>query len=139
MAKANVNDRVSIEQIYDRSVFEQDAARNARGESAVVHGLNILSAPDGNGTIEIARASRHIAERDPEGDSVFLAAYRARATTAEDANAYAGSISPGADAVNDNGGYYGRFITEVLETVRNAKFKPAIGVGDDRIKGFRGG
>ncbi|MFC5068713.1 hypothetical protein [Flaviflagellibacter deserti] len=138
MAKANVNDRDSIELIYDQSVFEHDAARNARGESAVVHGLNILSAPDGNGTIEIARASRHIAERDPEGDSVFIAAYRARATTADDANAYAGSISPSSEAVNDNGDY-GRFINEVLETVRNTKFKPAIGVGDDRIKGFRGG
>lgn len=137
MAKANVNDRSSIEQVYDQSVFEHDAARNARGESAVIHGLNILSGPDGNGIVEIARASRHIAERDPEGDSVFLAAYRARAT--EDANAYAGSISPGMDGVEDESVYYGRFITEVMETVRNAKFKPAIGVGDDRIKGFRGG
>ena len=43
------------------------------------------------------------------------------------------------DTNNNNDSDYARFIDRVIETARNARFKPAIGKGDERIKGFRGG
>jgi len=136
MIKANVNDRASVERIYGPDAWEQDASRNSRGNATVVYGLKILSGPDSEGAFALCRTSHHVGEGDREGDAVFLAAY-AEAAAASDEGTYGGSVGPIPDA--NDGSDYRRFIDNVLDAARTAHFKPAIGKGDDRIKGFRGG
>jgi hypothetical protein len=137
MIKANVNDRTSVERIYGPDAWEQDASRNSRGNATVVYGLKILSGADSEGVFALARTSQHVGEGDREGDAVFLAAFEADAAATSDEGTYGGSVGPMADAHDDSD--YRRFIDNVLEAARTAHFKPAIGKGDDRIKGFRGG
>jgi hypothetical protein len=138
MNKANVNDRASVESIYGADAWEQDASRNSRGNATIIYGLKILSGPDAEGVFALSRTSQHVGEGDREGDAVFLAAFEADAAAeASDEGIYGGSVGPIRDA-NDAGDYR-RFIDNVLEAARTAHFKPAIGKGDDRIKGFRGG
>jgi hypothetical protein len=50
---------------------------------------------------------------------------------------YAGGVQPSGH--DHKSGDYEGFIDSILEAARTADFKPAIGRGDDRIKGFRGG
>lgn len=137
MAKANINDRASIEKIYSVNAWERDATRNAQGSAAVIHGVNILSAPDASGTFDLDPASQHVGERDPEGDSIFLPAFEADAAAAVAGSTYSGGLSPTAN--ENNTGDYQSFIDMVIERARKARFKPPIGQGDERIKGFRGG
>ncbi len=139
MAEANINNRASFEQAYDRHSFEQDAAMNARSDTTVVHGVTILSAPDAEGRVELSRTSQHVGEGNPEGDTVFVAAFRLHDTVAENANTYAGSVEPVASAQSDAAGDYKAFIDQLLDTGRNAHFKPDIGRGEQRLKGFHGG
>nr|WP_295837874.1 hypothetical protein [uncultured Azospirillum sp.] len=139
MAEANINDRASFERAYDRHSFEQDAAMNARSDTTVVHGVTILSAPDAEGLVELSRTSQHVGEGNPEGDPVFVAAFRLNDTAAENADTYAGSVEPPTTAPNDAAGDYKAFIDQLLDTVRNAHFKPDIGRDEERLKGFHGG
>ena len=137
MAKANLNDRGSIEKIYPESAWEKDAAGNARGGAAIVHGVKILSQPEADGSFELTAMSQHVGERDPESDVIFIPAFEADAAAAADGATYAGSVAPVTD--HDHPGEYARFIDAVIEAAKKADFKPAIGKGDERIKGFRGG
>jgi len=137
MAKANINDRSTVEKIYGMEAWERDAGRNAQGSAAVVYGVTILSEPDASGAFELDAASQHVAEGDPEGDSIFLPAFEADAATAVSGSTYSGGLSPTPN--ENNAGDYQSFIDRIIEKARTARFKPPIGVGDDRIKGFRGG
>jgi len=139
MAEANINDRASFERAYDRHSFEQDAAMNARSDTTVVHGVTILSAPNAEGLVELSRTAQHVGEGNPEGDPVFVAAFRLNDTAAENADTYAGSVELPAAAPNDAAGDYWAFIDQLLDTARNAHFKPDIGRGEERLKGFHGG
>ncbi|MFS2009009.1 hypothetical protein ACCD06_03960 [Azospirillum sp. CT11-132] len=139
MAEANINDRASFERAYDRHSFEQDAAMNARSDTTVVHGVTILSAPDAEGRVELSRTSQHVGEGNPEGDPVFVAAFRLHDTAADTASTYASSVEPVAPARSDATDDYRAFIDQLLDTARNAQFKPAIGRGEERLKGFHGG
>ena len=139
MAEANINDRASFEQAYDQHSFEQDAAMNARSDTTVVHGVTILSAPDVEGRVELSRTSQHVGEGNPEGDPIFVAAFRLDDAAAENADTYAGSVEPAAAARRDAAGDYRAFIDQLLDTARNAHFKPDIGRGEERLKGFHGG
>jgi hypothetical protein len=130
MAKANLNDRAGIENIYPEARWERDAAR-------IIHGVKILSEPDGGGSFELLPMAQHVAERDPESDVIFIPAFEADAAYAVSGSTYGGSVAPTAD--HDTASEYARFIDAVIEAARKADFKPAIGKGDERIKGFRGG
>lgn len=139
MAEANINDRPSFERAYDRHSFEQDAAKNARSDTAVVHGVTILSAPDAEGRIELSRASQHVGEGNPEGDTVFVAAFRHHDTAADTASTYASSVEPAAEAHGEAANDYRSFIDQLLSTAKSVQFKPEIGRGEERLKGFHGG
>ncbi len=138
MARANINDRSTIENLYPKSEFDQEAAGNSRGKAAIIKGLKILSAPDAQGEIELARASQHVGESAPDTDSIFVAAYRAGASIADNGTAYESSTAPTSDN-RDEGADYRNFIDEVLEKARSAQFQPPIGKGEERLKGFHGG
>jgi hypothetical protein len=137
MTRANINDRTTIQKIYGPDAWEHDAQRNAQGSASVVHGVTILSAPDQDGGFDLSPASRHVGEGDPESDDIFLPAFEPEAAAATSGSTYGGSVEPVAD--KHDAGDYEHFIDDILEAARNANFKPAIGKGDDRIKGFRGG
>lgn len=137
MAKANLNDRSSIERIYPETQWEQDAARNTQGSASVIHGVKILSEPDAEGGFELAAMAQGVAEGDPESDVIFLPAFEADAADAQAGSTYGGSVAPTRD--HDTASEYARFIDSIIEAARRADFKPPIGKGDDRIKGFRGG
>ena len=142
MSTANVHDLASLERAYPRTAFEQDAARNARGESSIRYGVNILSDTDKDGNFTLIRASQHVAEKDPEGDSVFLTpSWQAAARVDDGGSVRDGGLAPlGADredaALADD---YRLFLKRVGDVAQTVDFKPPIGFGDDRIKGFRGG
>jgi hypothetical protein len=137
MAKANLNDRASIEAIYPETRWEQDAARNTQGNAAVIHGVKILSEPDADGSFELKPMAQHVGEGDRESDVIFLPAFEADAGGSQPGSTYGSSAAPTAD--HDTASEYARFIDSVIEAARTADFKPAIGKGDERIKGFRGG
>lgn len=139
MAEANINDRSSFERAYDRHSFEQDAAMNARSDTTVVHGVTILSAPDAEGRVDLSRTSQHVGEGNPEGDPVFIAAFRLRDTAAENADTYAGSVEPPTEEQDEDPDEYRTFIDQLVDAARNAQFKPDIGRNEERLKGFHGG
>jgi hypothetical protein len=134
---ANINDRTSIQKIYPMAAWEQDGSRNAQGNASIVYGVTILSAPDADGAFVLVRISRHVAENDPESDEIFLTPFEPGAAEAVEGSTYSGGVQPSGHQHND--GDYEGFIDAILEAARTARFKPPIGVGDDRIKGFRGG
>jgi hypothetical protein len=58
MTSANVNDRAGIERLYPREAFRSDAAKNARGKAAVLHGVLIASEVSESGDFTLQRVSR---------------------------------------------------------------------------------
>lgn len=141
MTSANVNDRASLERIYPRDAFEQDCRENARADNSVVNGVRILSALDASGGFEVARARQHVGEGDPEGDTVFLAPSLAEAQAGLKVGAgYGGAEETGAaPATGGDRSRYDRFLDALADAARSADFKPAIGKGEDRLRGFHGG
>lgn len=137
MAKANLNDRASVEKIYPEALWERDAARNTQGSASIIYGVKILSEPDADGSFELLPMARQVAECDPESDVIFMPAFEADAADAVPGATYGGSVAPTTD--HDTASEYAGFIDSVIETARKSDFKPAIGKGDERIKGFRGG
>ncbi len=72
-------DRRSITAIYPFEVFKTDAAQNSTAEATTRHGLLIERAPDGNGSLQVIRATRSIGEL-PEGpEALFICPYMGRA------------------------------------------------------------
>src|SRR5579872_4975962 len=62
MAKANVNDRASLERAYPRDAFAEDSARNVATSDLLRRGVRIDSAPDAEGRFELERVKRHAGE-----------------------------------------------------------------------------
>jgi hypothetical protein len=141
MAIADVNDPATIQRIYPPDAFKRDAGLNSIGNTPVLHGLRIMSQPDANGRFELAPGNKQTGERDPEGDTAFLAPFMgASEASAQGQSAYGGPEERG-DAPGETGregGDYAAFITRVVETARKARFKPPIG-RDPRLQGFHGG
>jgi hypothetical protein len=140
MAKASIHDRRSIERVYPREDFEREAGENADAKATVHRGIRILSPVDGQGVFEAERASRHVGEADPLGDTVFLAPFLQDTSAAPSDSAYGGpgagdAVAAGARKAND----YGAFVERVVSVARSARFKPAIGKDDERLRGFHGG
>lgn len=138
MGEASVKDRGTLEKIYPRDVFEQDAARNARGDAEVLHGLRILSRPDDEGSFKVTRMSRQVGEMDPDADGAFLVPQTDRATGGLREESYGGMSETSHSNQSSIEEEYARFLEDVIETARTATFKRPIGQ-DERLKGFRGG
>jgi hypothetical protein len=139
MPDANINDRGSVERLYPRDDFERDAAENSDAKATVHHGLRIVSALDPSGTFSAERGSRHVGERDPEGDTIFLVPFRAQSDAPlEQPNTYGGPEEPrqgGQDKADD----YRTFIDRIIAAAKAAEFKPPVGRNEGRLRGFHGG
>jgi hypothetical protein len=142
-AQANINDRGSIERLYPRADFEREAGENADAKATVHRGIRILSPVDAQGTFVAERASRHVGEADPLGDSVFLAPFLRGAHTglAPSDAAYGGPDETGdaLAAAGRKGDDYESFVTGIISAARSARFKSAIGKDEERLRGFHGG
>ena len=76
MQSVNINQRETLESYYPLDSFVHDANQNARGKAAVMHGLRILSAPDGDGAFKITKAQHNVAEDTSDQDALFLYSVR---------------------------------------------------------------
>lgn len=139
MSSATIDDRTSLERIYPREAFEQDSRENARADAAVVHGVRILSEPDAAGVFAVARARQHAGERDPEGDTVFLAPSLTDQPDALAASAAYGGGEEGGPGPASRHDAYGEFLATIFQAARTAEFKRPIGKGEERLRGFHGG
>jgi hypothetical protein len=140
MQSVNINQRETLESYYPLDSFVHDANQNARGKAAVMHGLRILSAPDGDGAFKITKAQHNVAEDTTDQDALFLYSVRD-----DDNNWFDKGEADTSKAVHakqhpvDVSELYRGFIDRVIEAARNAKFQPDIGRGEPRLKGFHGG
>ena len=140
MQSVNIHQRETIESYYPLDSFVHDANQNARGKADVMHGLRILSAPDGDGAFKVTKAQHNVAEDASHEDTLFLYSVR------DDDNNWFDRAEPDASKavhakehpVNVSDLYRG-FIDRVIETARNAHFQPDIGRGEPRLQGFHGG
>jgi len=140
MQSVNINQRETLESYYPLDSFVHDANQNARGKAAVMHGLRILSAPDGDGAFKITKAQHNVAEDTADQDALFLYSVRD-----DDNNWFDKGEADTSKAVHAKehpvnvSELYRGFIDRVIEAARNAKFQPDIGRGEPRLKGFHGG
>jgi hypothetical protein len=123
MRRPNINDRGTVEGIYPRAVFQQEANANARADASVLKGVRIISPADESGTFDLVRASRHAGESDPSEGAIFLAPSAQQAKP--------GAPAPAWDDA------YARFIDEIIATATDAEFAPSPGPGDARLRGLR--
>jgi hypothetical protein len=143
MSKANIHDRTSIERLYDRETYENDARRNSTGNAAVLHGVRIMSAPDDKGDFDLVRGSRHAGEAPSEGNVPFLAPdLNGRpAPLVPSATDYGGprETAQASESGSERGRDYGAFVDRIIETARTAAFQTPIGLHEERLRGFHGG
>jgi len=139
MSTATIDDRASLERVYPRETFERDSRENARADVAVTHGLRILSPPDPSGVFGVMRAHQHAGERDPEGDSVFLAPSLTEQPGALAASPAYGGEQDGGPPPEPGPSRYEKFLNAVFQVARTAEFKRPIGRGEERLRGFHGG
>lgn len=141
MPAADINDPTSVEHIYSPQAFKRDAGLNSVGNTPVLHGVRITSQPDPEGRFELVPGNKQTGERDPEGDTAFLAPFlRVSEAAAQGASPYGGPEERG-NAPGETGredGDYAAFVARVIETARTIRFKPPIG-RDGRLQGFHGG
>jgi hypothetical protein len=142
MPDANIHDRSSLERLYPRDDFDRDAAENADAKATVHRGITIVSGVDRDGRFGAQRALRHVGEGDPEGDTVFVAPFRAQADAPVPHLASCGDPAETND-VSPIGEHkaqaYQAFLDRIIEAVKTAEFKPAVGCREDRLAGFHGG
>ncbi|WP_207455926.1 hypothetical protein [Azospirillum sp. SYSU D00513] len=138
MEKANVNDLSSLERVYPRDAYEEEARRNAQDKNTVHHGLKILSAPDGEGNFDVMRANRHVGEVPAPTHSLFVCPFLPAAEQeqfTQDRN-YGGPIQKPEGTENRTDPYQA-FLAQVVATAKSADFPPTD--GEERLKGFHGG
>lgn len=120
MARANIQDRATLERAYPFEAYARDAAQNSLAESQVLRGIRILCAPDAVGTFELEPAGRHIGET---AGAAFLAPQRQDVGSGE----------------IDQRASYEEFLDEVIAAARRSGFEPdqAPGRNDARLRGLR--
>lgn len=140
MPTADPEDPASLERAYPLAAFERDAARNALPAATELHGVRIGPAAGGEG-VELACVARHAGETAASDDVLFLVPHRADgAVTASDGQPGYGGPQPGeGPSAASTRQAYEAFLARIAETVRNARFQPPIGLGEERLKGLRGG
>jgi hypothetical protein len=142
MPEANVNDRRSVERLYPREDFEREAAGNSDAKAMVHRGLLIVSPVDREGRFSAERASRHVSEGDPEGDTVFLTPFLAQADAPlRQSEAYGGAVQTGDVLAGgpQKGQDYRAFVDRIIQAAKSAEFKTAVGRDEERLHGFHGG
>jgi hypothetical protein len=128
MGQANVNDPGSIERIYAFEAFERDASQNARGGTAILHGLTVMSPPDAEGGFDVVPAKRQTGESEPGREAAFVPAI----------------LTEAGPETNEAPGDHSRrrldyqaFVTRVLAAAREVR--PTLQSADARLQGFHGG
>jgi hypothetical protein len=138
MPSAKIDDRASIEGIYSRSAFEEDAARNAVGNAQVLFGVRVESSPDEHGSFQLARAKQHVGEQARAGGAAFLAPDHQVRYSGVVRNEGPGT-QRGEGTGDDAAGEYAAFIGRIIDTARSAGLSEPVGRNDERLRGFRGG
>ncbi len=123
MQRPNIKDRGTVERIYPRAVFQQEANANGCANASVLSGVRIVSAADDAGAFDLVRASRHAGESDPSDGAIFLSPSAQQAAPGSPAPAWE-------DA-------YRRFIDKIIATAARAEFAASPGPGDARLRGLR--
>jgi hypothetical protein len=136
MANATLDDRASLSAAYPREQFERDAARNADVKAEVLSGVLLLSAPDAAGLFQLDRATRHVGEVAPSGDTLFLY------PVLGDAQGGLGGTRPGYGNEEPGRGAqptadYDAFLDRVAAAARGLTAREAPGRNDVRLKGER--
>ena len=123
-ARANINDRQSIERLYPPNTFARDAAENDRHRIEILKGVRIASAPDETGNFELEPAAQYAGEVP---GTVFLAPFHPR--TAEE--------HAGDDPDPRHG--YDAFIDEIIDAARRYGYRAGESPGPDdpRLRGAR--
>jgi hypothetical protein len=124
MAKANINRRSTLEEIYPPDAFASDAAQNGRVPNTVLSGVRILSAPDAAGDFEFDRATQQIGEAT---SASFLAPHRREEGTLTES------------AVPDPRAGYEAFLNDIVAVAQRFGFEPEDSPGRDepRLRGLR--
>ncbi|UKJ75746.1 hypothetical protein [Azospirillum brasilense] len=139
MQTANIHDPLSIESVYPRSAFDNDARQNARDKEAVEHGVMILSMPDADGNFSLKPSQRHVGEPDTTTHSIFLSptleSSEYGALIPSDTG-YDGAIEQ-SEAPKTSGDPYRSFVESLIQAARDADFPPPPPA--ESLKGFRGG
>jgi hypothetical protein len=136
VATANLDDRSSLSAAYPRDQFERDAASNADIKTEVLSGVLLLSAPDAAGRFELDRATRHVGEVAPGGETRFVypvlgdAEVGLRGTPPGYGNEEPG---PGARPA----AAYEAFLDRIAEEARSLVHRERPGRDDPRLKGER--
>ena len=115
---------------------------NSRPKAEVFHGVRITSAEEEDGSFELVRASRQVGEIDSESDTVFLFPELVPEVAAmRETDSVYGSAEqqPPPSSPQDEADSYRAFVARIREAARTATFKPAIGRGEERLRGFHGG
>jgi hypothetical protein len=140
---ANILQRETIEAIYPRSVFENDAGLNSTADAAILHGVFIGSAPDEKGEFRIARATRQAGEAPHEPGSLFLCPYMGQAYGAFSLQGGSkGAVVENRDIMERHPEEYTAFIGELIRAVRSLAAptdQSDVGLDGDRFRGLRGG
>ena len=133
MARANINDRSSLEQAYPPAAFANNAAQNERAPQELRFGVLIASAPDDQGWFELTRAKRHAGE--PETPH-FLRPARRSEELVERGN----HQPPRQAAPPDPASGYAQFLDDIIVAAERFGFRPEQSPSrDPRLRGFRGG
>ena len=136
MPRVTLSDRASIEKVYPRAEFEREAAMNSDVKTEVLRGVVVLSGSAEDGSFELDRASRHVGEIGPSGESVFLY------PSLGDAEAGFGDKRPGygpqpGKDVAARAPDYEAFLARVARTAGELRRRDPVGQGDERLKGLR--
>ena len=140
---ANIFRRETVEAIYPRDVFENDAGLNSTADAVILHGVFIGSAPDEQGQFRMARATRQVGEAPHEPGSLFLSPYMGKAYGAFSLQGGSkGAVIENRDIMEPHPEEYIAFIDELIRAARNFCGPPAqsdVGSGGDQFRGLRGG
>ncbi|MBV8777475.1 MAG: hypothetical protein JO032_18405 [Alphaproteobacteria bacterium] len=132
MARANINDRISLEAAYPAERFARDAAQNDVAPNQLVRGVRIGSAPDEAGWFDLEPAARHVGE--PETPH-FVAPAR-RVEPLVERGRYS---APRETAAPDPDDGYRRFLDDIVDAARRFGYRAEAspGIADPRLKGLR--
>ena len=139
MSRANVNDRKTVEAVYPREAFEEDAGRNSRDKGEIVFGVRIDSGPDAQGGFSLARAGRHVGELKGSPEAVFIPANQPHLSASSESRLEPGAPDGPVDAQTVRQQEYDAFVERILDAARTANIPEPMGYEDARLKGFRGG
>jgi len=127
MQRANIRNRGTIERIYPRAVFDNEANANLRANASVLNGVSISSSVAADGSFDLLRASRHVGEQGAKSGAIFICPFAQKQ----------GAASPPGEASRRSPDPYAEFIDKVIAAAQDAQIDPSPGPGDARLRGLR--